>query len=90
MKLYATTTSERATKGQGGNEYIHITLKDENQEPIFFIGYWGHTLVIEDIKTGIELYRIETKGKKKTGECEHDKPYYDYGARCSKCNKLIP
>lgn len=26
MKLYATTTSERATKGQGGNEYINIDL----------------------------------------------------------------
>lgn len=26
MKLYATTTSERASKGQGGNEYIYIDL----------------------------------------------------------------
>jgi len=26
MKLYATTTSERATKGQGGNEYLNIAL----------------------------------------------------------------
>ena len=26
MKLYATTTSERASKGQGGNEYITISL----------------------------------------------------------------
>jgi hypothetical protein len=30
MKLYATTTSERATKGQGGNKYIVITLTDED------------------------------------------------------------
>jgi hypothetical protein len=30
MKLYATTTSERATKGQGGNNYIIITLSDED------------------------------------------------------------
>ena len=27
MKLYSTTTSERASKGQGGNEYIEIELK---------------------------------------------------------------
>ncbi len=27
MKLYATVTSERASKGQGGNEYIEIELK---------------------------------------------------------------
>ena len=26
MKMYATVTSERATKGQGGNEYINIDL----------------------------------------------------------------
>lgn len=26
MKLYATTTSERATKGQGGNKFISIDL----------------------------------------------------------------
>lgn len=27
MKLYATTTSERASKGQGGNDYLEIELK---------------------------------------------------------------
>jgi len=26
MKLYATTTSERASKGQGGNEYLNIVI----------------------------------------------------------------
>ncbi len=26
MKLYATVTSERATKGQGGNDYIDVNL----------------------------------------------------------------
>jgi len=30
MKLYATTTSERASKGQGGNEYICISLTVQN------------------------------------------------------------
>lgn len=32
MKLYATTTSERASKGQGGNEYLYIDVKDCNEE----------------------------------------------------------
>lgn len=32
MKLYATTTSERATKGQGGNEYLKIIIRDEKQQ----------------------------------------------------------
>lgn len=31
MKLYATVTSERATKGQGGNHHIIVNLKDENE-----------------------------------------------------------
>jgi len=34
MKLYSTITSERATKGQGGNEYldIEITYADKNNK----------------------------------------------------------
>ncbi len=31
MKLYATTTSERASKGQGGNNYLTIAIKDESE-----------------------------------------------------------
>jgi hypothetical protein len=34
MKLYATTTSERASKGQGGNDYIDIIITDEKQNVI--------------------------------------------------------
>lgn len=30
MKLYASVTSDRATKGQGGNEYICIKLTVQN------------------------------------------------------------
>ena len=30
MRLYSTTTSERASKGQGGNDYIEIELKAEH------------------------------------------------------------
>lgn len=29
MKLYAKTTSERASKGQGGNEYLEIQISAE-------------------------------------------------------------
>ena len=29
MKLYATTTSERASKGQGGNEFLNIEIQAE-------------------------------------------------------------
>ena len=31
MKLYATINSERASKSQGGNDYIEITINDQNK-----------------------------------------------------------
>lgn len=34
MKLYATVTSERATKGQGGNKFLSIDIRDEKKEII--------------------------------------------------------
>lgn len=34
MKLYATTTSERATKGQGGNDFLEIEITAEGFEGI--------------------------------------------------------
>lgn len=36
MKLYATITSERATKGQGGNEFVDVQMLNENKEPFLF------------------------------------------------------
>lgn len=35
MKLYATTTSERASKGQGGNNYLTIDITDETGKRLF-------------------------------------------------------
>lgn len=31
MKLYATTTSERASKGQGGHEELYVLLQCKNE-----------------------------------------------------------
>lgn len=39
MKLYATTTSERASKGQGGNDYIKIELQREREHITHVIEY---------------------------------------------------
>ncbi len=47
MKLYATTTSERASKGQGGNEFLEIELSIDNGNVI--VGY-VYLNVNEDIK----------------------------------------
>lgn len=53
MKLYATTTSERASKGQGGNNRLDIQLQGENGQELgvislridkdnqeYYINYW--------------------------------------------------
>ena len=37
MKLYATIQSERATKGQGGNEYLNIVVKNEFENDILVL-----------------------------------------------------
>jgi hypothetical protein len=42
MKLYATTTSERASKGQGGNDFIEILVQDENQKALYKIIFMPH------------------------------------------------
>ena len=44
MKLYATITSERATKGQGGNKYLDIEIQAEQ---------------VEDIPTRANIYRLK-------------------------------
>lgn len=76
MKLYATTTSERASKGQGGNDYLYIDLlvgstKEQikagrisvtQNESWFFVHY--HETLESD---GITLKTI-LKGKQKKDE----------------------
>ena len=44
MKLYAKVTSERASKGQGGNEYISILLKNDKQEVLYGLNYTPQAL----------------------------------------------
>lgn len=62
MKLYATTTSERASKGQGG-EYLNIEVKGENKENIL-------ELHIEEINNEyvINGYAISQREDKKRSE----------------------
>lgn len=78
MKLYATVTSERASKRQGGNDKIEIQLKDENGQQVcllyFFEAGLGYELkLIDDDENGM-IYsdfseeRTEIKGKKQKGK----------------------
>jgi hypothetical protein len=69
MKLYATTKSERASKGQGG-EWLEITVTDKdrnilfaytNKDGIQAIGYKdGGAWVVDEL--------TNEKGEKQTGE----------------------
>lgn len=83
MKLYATVSSERATKGQGGNKYITIELshgtKTSSQsagriELSATSGVSGEETLIQFMdENGILVFqRNLSKSKKQTGEtCEH-------------------
>lgn len=73
MKLYATVTSERASKGQGGNDYIHVSITDsKDQEAVHVyidrdgrIDIWNRVTGEHfSTVTGLEDIR---KGEKKKG-----------------------
>lgn len=65
MKLYATITSERAAKGQGGNDFIQINLFDDKK--ICF----GSLCITPNLTVGGsvhgQLIQIE-KGNKQKGD----------------------
>lgn len=79
MKLYATVTSERASKGQGGG-YLDILIQDENKNPMATIqvkclenNYQFHLEMLAKgyEKTGAGYFHSligKQKGEKKKGE----------------------
>ena len=75
MKLYATTTSERASKGQGGNEYLDIFIYTTSKEkPSHRLQVWSDDGLgkinvsfkkqIGDIFKELVSDKIYTKGEK--------------------------
>jgi hypothetical protein len=67
MKLYATTTSERASKGQGGNEFIEIKLMNSQKVEFatFFIAEMPDGIIIRyDIDEDVAYIEREPKGNK--------------------------
>ena len=56
MKLYATVTSERATKGQGGNDYLDIRLSVSNDR------IEAGRIIVEPSGTGYKVYFIPPAG----------------------------
>jgi hypothetical protein len=74
MKLYGNISSERATKGQGGNEYINFELTAGENRTVMLYGQ----LTCEETETEfiyrlwnadilVDTLREPKKGKKKTG-----------------------
>ncbi len=59
MKLYATTTSERASKGQGGNEFLEIKLTVSKDEVS------AGRIIVEAIGLGARVYYIPPAGATK-------------------------
>jgi len=80
MKLYATTTSERASKGQGGNKWLYVELKAEGVNGIpTRQDLYSIQMEIIDKELSIKIHDYSTneiitlipkeKGKSQKGEC---------------------
>lgn len=75
MKLYATTTSERASKGQGGNDFLKISLQRDREKLSHIIEYTSDVLCVYAIRNtetgqmiGKDLVYREEKGERQKGE----------------------
>ncbi len=87
MKLYATTTSERASKGQGGNEKIEIEVCDELRRPIVSVSIDNTYLDDKPVMTirnwiadkiTKNVFKLpETKGKQKKDDWTNDSGFKD-------------
>lgn len=73
MKLYAKTTSERASKGQGGNKFLIIVVRNEQQQCVVHATFYPdnkcNISIIKDMNANIERVQWigtddDTKGKK--------------------------
>ncbi|MFH2062482.1 MAG: hypothetical protein ABIJ43_05855 [Candidatus Beckwithbacteria bacterium] len=83
MRLYATTTSERATKGQGGNQNILVVITAEingNRQEIACMSvvstdnYYAFAAVMPDNQHITQKVSKSEKQKGEKFECFHDKP----------------
>ena len=67
MKLYATVTSERASKGQGGNRFIEVNLT-RNMETVMLVKLDVHDMSLRVFHTmpldAVKVKTIQTKGEK--------------------------
>lgn len=59
MKLYAETSTERASKGQGGNKFLLTTFKDLNGDTILNVSITPRDEITED---GMQEYLVKIDG----------------------------
>lgn len=90
MLIYATVTSERATKGQGG-KYIEIQVKNESGAVIFEANITPTEIYATTFGDDAQSIETDTKGEKQKDECRH---HYNYVGntdtlcnRCTFCNE---
>lgn len=101
MKLYATVTSERASKGQGGNERLDTYIRIGDREKVkFFLGIGvsengeNYRLELVDMRDSsvdkvLAVIEDSIKGEKQKGECKHDWCAYSVSELiCSKCHLI--
>ncbi len=97
MELYAIVTSERASKGQGGNEFLFIKLRDENGV-VARIDFYGDSIDLAD-SGGIRSLKLNPLHKvnycsehlKYNCEAKHAKGKKKKGERyCEGCNMPVP
>ena len=101
MKLYATVQSERASKGQGGNDFLRVYLTVGNSIEQADAG------VVEIVECSPDKFEIkyhlmgktkllqqintkgtvfETKAKREKGECKHESTTLTHdGVHCADC-----
>ncbi len=85
MILYATITSERASKGQGGNDFLEIEVKDENRNNILEL-----KIIPKDDQFILEGYAISQHSGKRSEyyiKYELAKGNKQKGEKCPVCKK---
>ena len=97
MKLYATTTSERATKGQGGNQFLNIDVFSggaTNNVKILSLHIANTIDKFPNASISIEgkaeiLEAIEKKAKKQKGEKCTAKHWSKNCKGCEFCKRTL-
>lgn len=86
MKLYATVKSERASKGQGGNEKLDITINIEKM-PLLHI-----SMGIDKMKNEAfwQVSNIRTKQAREQGRVKLKSQKAKNGVKCAVCGKDCP